>query len=350
MKANFLVALLFTICVCGLTIARAEDSVKLTGQVFIRTNGGDSIKLSLVEVDLFDEKVIDDDLAGKRKASGPLFDTLSPLAKKLSDEADAAQKTADAASSAATAAIGTDGFDAASQEEMKTGAVANKASAARDKVLGALCYLESTFYLFSNLPKPLQVTKTDADGKFAFDVPRGSYVLVASSSRNAGAEVIGDSAIPKTEYYDWMVRVNLDSNKDVMLANDNLSSSGSRDSVVKTDENEELAVSAVGDGGIQSVTDLATQLQESERQEQLAEFSRDPQLAQQKAVELYPDLGVAGSDLNKEFIARMKRYQVDKTYFFADADWPIRLAKECSEDLTAKHSVVSGTSTPLPSP
>jgi len=47
-------------------------------------------------------------------------------------------------------------------------------------------------------------------------------------------------------------------------------------------------------------------------------------------------LGVAESALNKEFIARMKRYEIEKKEFFSEPDWPIRLAAERNEDLTAK--------------
>ena len=63
---------------------------------------------------------------------------------------------------------------------------------------------------------------------------------------------------------------------------------------------------------------------------------RDPQLAQKIALQRYPDLGVAESALNKEFIARMKRYEIEKKEFFSEPDWPIRLAAERNEDLTAK--------------
>jgi hypothetical protein len=58
--------------------------------------------------------------------------------------------------------------------------------------------------------------------------------------------------------------------------------------------------------------------------------------AQRKAIELYPDLSVADSPLNKEFRERMTIYRIEKKEFFAEPDWPTRLAKECSEALAAK--------------
>ena len=65
-------------------------------------------------------------------------------------------------------------------------------------------------------------------------------------------------------------------------------------------------------------------------------YRQDLKAAQLKSVALYPNVGVAGSPLNTEFVARMKRYQAEKKEFFAEPDWPIRLAKECNEDLSAK--------------
>ena len=84
---------------------------------------------------------------------------------------------------------------------------------------------------------------------------------------------------------------------------------------------------------------LALQNQQvKQRQFQLALYRQNPGIAQRKAIELYPDLGVAGSPLNAEFVARVKRYQMEKKEFFADPDWPIRLGKECSDDLKGKNA------------
>lgn len=50
--------------------------------------------------------------------------------------------------------------------------------------------------------------------------------------------------------------------------------------------------------------------------------------AQQEAVRRYPDIGVAGSKLNTEFVARYKRYQQERPDFLRDPSWPLRLAEE----------------------
>ena len=227
----------------------------------------------------------------------------------------------------------------------------------------------SASYYFQGLPAPLQATKTDADGKFTFQVKSGTYVLAAVSSRNAGVDVIGTSSIPRVEFYSWLVKVVLTENKKVMLANDNLSSGDSSDSLIVTPDSEsELS-------NFKDITDVANVIAQEkqartaaeeekkqaaeaaqqeaarkdeavkkevaakaqkEREAEIAVYRNNPKAAQQKAIELFPDVGVASSALNKEFVERMKRYQSGKKEFFAEPDWPVRLAKECSEALATK--------------
>ena len=54
------------------------------------------------------------------------------------------------------------------------------------------------------------------------------------------------------------------------------------------------------------------------------------------AVKYHPDLGVGGSPLNKEFVARYKRYQAVESAFFDNPSWPLTLAEECAQALRAK--------------
>jgi hypothetical protein len=53
--------------------------------------------------------------------------------------------------------------------------------------------------------------------------------------------------------------------------------------------------------------------------------------AQKEATRRYPDLGVAGTKLNTEFVSRYKRYQQERPDYFRDPTWPIHLAEECVE-------------------
>ena len=47
-----------------------------------------------------------------------------------------------------------------------------------------------------------------------------------------------------------------------------------------------------------------------------------------EALRLYPDLGVADSPLNREFVARYRSYQRLQPDFFQNPAWPVLLVKE----------------------
>jgi hypothetical protein len=54
-------------------------------------------------------------------------------------------------------------------------------------------------------------------------------------------------------------------------------------------------------------------------------------VAQQEAMRLYPDLRVAGSKFNAEFVSRHQRYQRENPEFLKDTSWPILLAEETAK-------------------
>ena len=312
-------------CVLAVASARAQDLRTIEGQIFIRTKGGDNIKLSLVDVLLFDEKVIAANVEEKRKVAEPFYEALQPAVKAARKKAAEARARNDASHDLDALQLMFKG-----EEELR-------------KTIGMADYAHSALYYFNGLPAALQTSKTDADGKFSFKVPSGSYVLAAISSRRAGRV---------TESYQWMFRVTVDADKKVMLANDNLTTSGSADSLIRTPNGEWGAFSGVYDG-IESgemyieaamlnggaaafnafFEGRKRTLANAEANANAANAARPAQL---KALELYPELGVADSPLNKEFVERMKIYRIEKKEFFAEPDWPIRLAKECSEALAAK--------------
>ena len=49
---------------------------------------------------------------------------------------------------------------------------------------------------------------------------------------------------------------------------------------------------------------------------------------QQRAVKLFPELGVANSKLNQEFVRRYKQYQAQNPAYFYNPEWPTQLARE----------------------
>lgn len=50
--------------------------------------------------------------------------------------------------------------------------------------------------------------------------------------------------------------------------------------------------------------------------------------AQREAVRLYPSLGIAGSQFNRDFLARYNQYRRERPSYFDDTSWPLRLAEE----------------------
>ena len=64
--------------------------------------------------------------------------------------------------------------------------------------------------------------------------------------------------------------------------------------------------------------------------------SKNGEAAKLLALKYHPDLGVRGSALNLEFVARYKRYQTEKPEFFNNPAWPQILVEESVQALKAK--------------
>lgn len=233
-----------------------------------------------------------------------------------------------------------------------------------NQILGFSNYAASANWYLSGLPKSVAMTKTDADGKFAFDVPSGNYVVLSISSREIGE---------KTEDYTWLVRVKTGTT-DLHLANDNLSDAGSQESLITAVGADDKSVLAMKGRGaewlIAYVADRVTKApteevlraeetarkadmarveregkeldakiaadrlaeeQRVERERDLANYRSDPAAAQREAIKRFPSLKVSDSPLNAEFLRRLKLYRAEKPGFFKDGAWPIILAEECAK-------------------
>ena len=73
-------------------------------------------------------------------------------------------------------------------------------------------------------------------------------------------------------------------------------------------------------------------------------------LAQQEAMRRYPDLRVAGSKFNAEFVSRYQRYQRENPGFLTDTSWPVRLADEVAKALPSAPKTPSPIPTAKPPP
>src|SRR6266487_1752132 len=160
----------------------------LSGQVFVSIAGGENFKLGAVQVSLFARDATDALLTGVKnyadykiqQLSGPVAD-----AKAALDQAEANKK---AASDAVYQAIKVRGDW---NEAQRTQDVAREAAKTAGQQYWEInrklnvCY-SGAFY-FAYLQSPIQTVETDADGKFAIEVPRtGTFVIAAQARRSVG--------------------------------------------------------------------------------------------------------------------------------------------------------------------
>jgi hypothetical protein len=249
-----------------------DQPVVISGQVFVVTQAGESVKLGLVPVSVFSPETIKEHIVERTsKASQeiavrkPSLDqaqaALAPLnrkaelenseARSLSDaesRAMAAIRRANAASNAFVLSGGEIG--GADYERLEADSLAKnyewaninearRAAEARARLSDKLRtpkisdvarieeeigHFRSSEYLMENLPVPELMTKTDANGEFSLTLPRGgSVVVAATASRPAMNEV----------YY-WLVTVSVEGGTEnrILLSNDNLTTSSSEESLV----------------------------------------------------------------------------------------------------------------------
>lgn len=181
--------------------ARVNSARDISGQVFIVTRGGQSIKLGLVEVLALDA----DKVASVVKEADEKTSTERANLKEVEEAAAEAEK--------------------ALQNDLSSGSFTKYESAIdlEVKARQRCAYLSSSLYYSRLFPPPFARTKTDADGRFRLTVLDGKpIVLSAFSSR-----MLAESA----EAYDWLVRV-ADDATEINLSNDNHLNDGSADAVI----------------------------------------------------------------------------------------------------------------------
>jgi hypothetical protein len=190
---------------------------KLQGEVFIVTRGGESIKLGLVEVGLYPTQVL-----------MPYLEE-----KKAGEKSAAAQLDADIEAAYTDQQQKRNAFESVGQSEGYGSYAAGKAAQESqtagihlDALRETRRHFPSGSYYFQNLPGPTGSVETDADGKFEMMIPaKGEFAMVAQAQRNLGDEV---------ERYYWIVKIPKDQTGKIMLSNQNLSSSGSENSLIFT--------------------------------------------------------------------------------------------------------------------
>jgi hypothetical protein len=201
----------------------------LSGQVFVSTAGGENFKLGAVQVSLFARDAVDALLTGVKnyadykiqQLSGPVAD-----AKAALDQAEANEKAAlDAVLQTIKARSYSKAADSARDVARQAANTAREHYSEINAQL-RLCY-SGAFY-FAYLQPPIQTVETDADGKFAIEVPRtGTFVIGAKARRSVGDD---------TEHYYWLQPVSLEDEQHRVqnLSNNNLTSTTGTSSLILT--------------------------------------------------------------------------------------------------------------------
>ena len=203
---------------------RVNTTGELTGDVFVVTKRRGKYKLASVEVHVIPEDVLKKYLDGKttqrdverRKLQRDL-DRLAAMLRMAQAEEDRFWKILKA--------------DESNARKGEAWSVAYKrckdVSTQIEHARAQWQHLASGEYFFADLPAGIATARTDADGKFRLAMPcRGQYGLIARASRELfkGKETLF-----------WFVWVTLggQSSKHVMLSNQNMLGTGSRDSVLR---------------------------------------------------------------------------------------------------------------------
>jgi hypothetical protein len=209
----------------------------IDGQVFIVTAAGPAIKLALVEVRLFAQADIERHIRDIDLAPDSERSKADTALAKAREDLQAAER----------AVAGPHGYDEkmrglayaewvgryqhspadGHEVALRFNAAWERVSQVKERVTQMLLRQKLSRAgapYFDNLPTPIASVKTDADGRFQVTVSdEQDYALMATSSRTLFNII---------ERYFWIVRVKPQDSK-VTLSNDNLTTSGSEDSLVK---------------------------------------------------------------------------------------------------------------------
>lgn len=188
---------------------------EIKGTVYIKTGSGESVRLSLVDVYAFKKLEFDKYMAQNNKVIADSLIAWNQKLSRLKTIQDSLKTISDIAFSRYLESIGPNGFskslEAAYHHARDTYYLSMENTYA---ALNNVSYYESVGAHFSSdFPPEVAVSKTDVNGTFVLNIPRGQHVLFARSSRNAGGN---------TELYYWVVPVDNKTNLPIELNNDNL--------------------------------------------------------------------------------------------------------------------------------
>ena len=207
---------------CFASVALAGTNF-IDGQIFIVTGGHESVKLGLVAVAACPPDEFTSAVASTKSQIESERAKLDDLRPRADESVTAASQLKNAVTEAGSSIyLSSDGFFTMLLKfsEFKT-----NAESLADRIRRRSEYLNSDAPYFKNLPHPIALVKTDADGKFKMELPSSisQIIIVASATR----EVFG----PRENYF-WAVKVKPPAT--IMLSNDNLTDAASSDSALQT--------------------------------------------------------------------------------------------------------------------
>jgi hypothetical protein len=178
----------------------------------------------------------------------------------------------------------------------------------------------SAKWYFDGLPEPLQTVSPEIDGRFRFEVPPGNYVISCADDDHSN---------------NWLVRVTVkEKGAHLILSNENRTSENARESLLRETcrkngpgYNAQKLIDFV-DGKKKEDAEAAAEVRRAALETDILAARAHPGTVQEKAASYFPALRDAASPLNREFVARHKRYQTEQPEFFKDPAWPLKLAVE----------------------
>jgi hypothetical protein len=207
--------------------SRPAPEYVVTGEIFITTRGGNSIKLGGVLISVFDRASVDECIKTRGKEIEASLAKLNPRLEQAKNENESSLKAWKAAV-ARLRGSDTDDFNRQYEAEEALKNVHKKKQADEDKIMQEMREVCSATHYLQMMPSPLLSAKANSDGKFRVALPRSSrLVLAAIATRAVGGE---------TEHYYWLLPLDPPSGDavEIALSNDNLTSVHSGGSLIYT--------------------------------------------------------------------------------------------------------------------
>ena len=315
----------FSVAVCFADTPKGSVS----GQVFVATRGGDNFKLGDVEIAAYDFQLVLEYVEHRRAQARELAEGMTPVL----DATRAAKEKAEVdAETARKAAWNHHDYSGNNPQVKAAEEAADKLQSLNRSARWGAIYSRSGLFYLENLHDPVATTRTDADGRFSLPLPPGKFVLAARADRR----------IAETEEtYCWLVTVTVSAEPvSLNLANANMTSGDDPTSLVHTTTSEEESLASAGKAGVAELLKFkdeestkkaaAEKAAQSFLESQKSRFVRQqlPELVKQsqaRALARHPDLGHAGTELNKKFVADYQRIQAEHSELLDDPGWPEKL-------------------------